>query len=196
MLAAERNDLSAEWLITEAFMVLLSTVPFDKITVRAIVKKAGISRSTFYVHYQDKFDLLSRMTDQITNELLDLYGTETSEEAIFNSNNIFDEQRALSNTVAIFDHLRKYEHFYRERYLHPEFVFQLSERLISKLKWAYLDETHASFAAYGTVGYIGRWLTSGLKESSSEIAKKLTSVAELSLPQVRLKMQNELSISG
>ncbi|MEF2965636.1 helix-turn-helix domain-containing protein [Paenibacillus sp. M1] len=45
---------------------LLADNSFDKITVRDIVQKAGISRSTFYLHFKDKLDLLEQLTEQIT----------------------------------------------------------------------------------------------------------------------------------
>lgn len=58
MTVADRNEISARWLITEALNALLAVSSFDKITVHAIVQKAGISRSTFYLHFQDKIDFL------------------------------------------------------------------------------------------------------------------------------------------
>lgn len=45
--------------IFEAFSSLLETYPFEKITVEMIVKNAKISKSTFYRHFQDKYDLLN-----------------------------------------------------------------------------------------------------------------------------------------
>ena len=37
---------------------MLEELPFDKITVAALVKRAGISPNTFYYHYQDIYALL------------------------------------------------------------------------------------------------------------------------------------------
>ena len=37
-----------------AFRELLSQKPFKDITINNIVEKAGINRSTFYTHFQDK----------------------------------------------------------------------------------------------------------------------------------------------
>ena len=45
-------------LIMSTFQEMLEELPFDKITVSALVKRAGISPNTFYYHYQDIFALL------------------------------------------------------------------------------------------------------------------------------------------
>lgn len=54
-------------MIKDAFLDLVDTIGFEKITVMNLTKKAMISRTTFYLHYMDKYDLL----EQIENEILD-----------------------------------------------------------------------------------------------------------------------------
>jgi AcrR family transcriptional regulator len=41
----------------DAMMALLIEKPFDDITVQDVIDRAGVSRSTFYTHYDDKNDL-------------------------------------------------------------------------------------------------------------------------------------------
>lgn len=43
--------------IQEAFRMLLLEKPMDKITVRDIVEECGLTRNTFYYHYDDIYDL-------------------------------------------------------------------------------------------------------------------------------------------
>ena len=45
-------------IILEEFQCMLREMPFDKITVSALVKRCEISPNTFYYHYQDIFSLL------------------------------------------------------------------------------------------------------------------------------------------
>lgn len=45
-------------LIMTAFQEMLEEMPFDKVTVAALVRRAGISPNTFYYHYQDIYALL------------------------------------------------------------------------------------------------------------------------------------------
>ena len=45
-------------LIMTTFQEMLAEMPFDKITVSALVKRAEGSPNTFYYHYQDIYALL------------------------------------------------------------------------------------------------------------------------------------------
>ena len=44
--------------ILSTFEEMLEEMPFDKITVSALVRRCGVSSNTFYYHYQDIYDLL------------------------------------------------------------------------------------------------------------------------------------------
>lgn len=43
----------------------MESKPFEKITITDITNTANINRGTFYLHYQDKFDLLDKMEQQL-----------------------------------------------------------------------------------------------------------------------------------
>ena len=44
--------------ILKTFEDMLEQIPFEKITVSAIIRECGISRNTFYYHFQDLYALL------------------------------------------------------------------------------------------------------------------------------------------
>ncbi|WP_260144189.1 TetR/AcrR family transcriptional regulator [Leuconostoc citreum] len=50
--------------IENAFVSLLNEKSCQSITVNDICKRALTSRSTFYLHYLDKYDLLKQLVDQ------------------------------------------------------------------------------------------------------------------------------------
>ena len=52
-----RNSFSSS-LMVEALLLLLENKEYDSITVKEICEKAGVNRSTFYMHYDTKDDLL------------------------------------------------------------------------------------------------------------------------------------------
>lgn len=52
--------------IQAAFLKLMKEKGFTAVTVKDIIQEAEINRSTFYAHYEDKYDLL----DNIENDLL------------------------------------------------------------------------------------------------------------------------------
>ena len=56
--------------IMNSFVKLLNLYPLDKITVKDIVSDCGISRNTFYYHYQDIYDLLGATFSSVTETVL------------------------------------------------------------------------------------------------------------------------------
>ena len=65
-MAKERTEKA----IVEAFLLLLNQNPLDKITVKDIVSACGISRNTFYYHYQDIYDLLRATFASVVDRVL------------------------------------------------------------------------------------------------------------------------------
>lgn len=57
--------------IKTAFFELMQNENVQKITVAEIVRKADISRATFYLHYTDIFDLLKQTEESIITQVLD-----------------------------------------------------------------------------------------------------------------------------
>lgn len=57
-------------LIVEAFIKLLSSKTYDKITISDISDEAMINRATFYSHFKDKFDLFERIIDKFLNDFV------------------------------------------------------------------------------------------------------------------------------
>ncbi|MBW7475695.1 TetR/AcrR family transcriptional regulator C-terminal domain-containing protein [Paenibacillus oenotherae] len=55
-------------LLYNALLDLMEKQPFGNITVKQICDLAMVHRTTFYTHFQDKFDLLSRAMQQIADE--------------------------------------------------------------------------------------------------------------------------------
>lgn len=65
-MAKERTEKT----IMDAFLTLLNQYPLDKICVKDIVSACGISRNTFYYHYQDIYDLLRATFASIVDHVL------------------------------------------------------------------------------------------------------------------------------
>ncbi|MDO4563279.1 MAG: TetR/AcrR family transcriptional regulator C-terminal domain-containing protein [Clostridia bacterium] len=53
-------------LLTESLLKLMKKKPFEKITVKDICEDALVHRTTFYTHFQDKYDLLHYCMSEFT----------------------------------------------------------------------------------------------------------------------------------
>ena len=54
-------------LMDEALLLLLEQKDYDTITVKEVCQKAGVNRSTFYLHYESMNDLLEETVGMINN---------------------------------------------------------------------------------------------------------------------------------
>lgn len=52
-------------LLKETLINLIEEKGFNSITVRDLTLKAKLNRSTFYLHYRDKYDLMEHMQDEL-----------------------------------------------------------------------------------------------------------------------------------
>lgn len=69
-------------LMNEALISLLDKKDFKYITIKDICLKAGVNRSTFYLHYQTIDDLLNECSTYITNKFYNYLNTYISDKNI------------------------------------------------------------------------------------------------------------------
>lgn len=66
----DRRVVRTRQLLRDALMKLILEKGYDAVTVQDITDEANLGRATFYLHYQDKEDLLSRSLAEIYDELV------------------------------------------------------------------------------------------------------------------------------
>lgn len=66
-----RNAIRSVNLIMEAYLDLMMNTPVEKITVTAIVNKAGLNRSTFYAHFECPADVHNLLEQRMVDEMFE-----------------------------------------------------------------------------------------------------------------------------
>ena len=97
-----KNDLRVQRTrkhIQEALIELTVEKGYDAITAQDIVNRASINRSTFYRHYLDKDDLLSKYMDEVTGVIF--------------KDDFPNEQGILSGLIKLLNHIQTFSEFYR-----------------------------------------------------------------------------------
>ena len=56
--------------IQDALLTLLSQLSFDKITISLLCEEAGINRGTFYLHYNDIFDVFVEIENAFYKDIM------------------------------------------------------------------------------------------------------------------------------
>jgi AcrR family transcriptional regulator len=70
-----RRDAMQQRLLAAAERLVGDGVSFTELSVERLAAEAGISRSTFYVHFQDKTDIVLRLTRTVLTELRQVSNT-------------------------------------------------------------------------------------------------------------------------
>lgn len=62
--------MNIEEKVCDTLVDMMEEMPFDKIRVTALADRAGISRSSFYVHYQSTYDVLQQVEEMVIDEII------------------------------------------------------------------------------------------------------------------------------
>jgi len=96
---ADRRSRRTRRLIAEALIALMVEGRYDRITVRDIIDRADVGRSTFYAHYRDKEDVLTGEFERV----LALLHQHLDDDA--------DGQQLLPS-LGLFQHVQEHHHLY------------------------------------------------------------------------------------
>jgi AcrR family transcriptional regulator len=156
----------------DALVALMQEKPVDKITVREVLRKAAVGRSTFYLHFRDKDDLFLCVLE----EGLDMWST------------ALDRNREKSLRVLpvaeFFAHVASARKLYRAltdagrlndflELAHGYFARGIQQRLKQSLRVAKLPENERGACAIALAGsllsLLRWWMDRGAKEPPRDL---------------------------
>lgn len=73
---SESKYFNTSRLMNQALLKLLEEKEFEYITIKELCQKAGVNRSTFYLHYENMNDLLVESLDYMLEKFYDHYNDE------------------------------------------------------------------------------------------------------------------------
>ena len=172
--------------IRNALVELIEDKGFDAITVKDITTKANTNRGTFYTHYQDKFDLMTKCQEDIMYEFSNIAKKRFPEVIADLGSNPSPTMPFLLIT-SILEFLNENSDFMKA-VLSPkgDLSFQTKLKtlfedtngaLINKENLLVPSQYLASYMASAHIGVIQQWLNSGQKETPEEIARILSTIA-------------------
>jgi len=184
---SEKKDLRiirTRSFIIEAMMNLMKTKKFDKIKVKDITSEANINRSTFYYHFDDKYDLLNKILDKELEFLVQSYNITNSNINIKESGNkgilhllqYFSQNASFYNNafeIEGWDALQKY---FKKRI--KDLFLMWIEELASNDKLSVSKEYLADFYTSAYTGIVIDWLKNKMDESPEEVFYQLKTITE------------------
>ena len=178
-----RNAQRSRRLLKEAFMELLAEKPYESITVSDVARKADLNRGTFYNHFRDKDDLLAQLEAEVMEDL-ERFQVQMRNLTVHELLGYRARKKPLPLLVGLFDYLRE-----QGAFLHAVlgsggdvgFGPRLRDSLCTNLVQSVLHERYrndpepfvgyyVAFFASAYLGVITRWIETGMRESSEEMA--------------------------
>lgn len=169
--------------LSEAFMKLLSTKPFEEITVNELCDVAGIRRATFYKHYDDKFGFLTSYTRSLRDRFDNVIWK--SEKPAHTK----DYYVAYARRVVEFlsENSDAVDNLFKSNLLPPVMAIVVEqnykdtcERLLASvdagMKLSASVEVTASMCAGSVASAIYVWIKNGRKETADEMADQIGAV--------------------
>ncbi|MDZ5712810.1 TetR/AcrR family transcriptional regulator [Jeotgalibacillus haloalkalitolerans] len=163
--------------LKDSLIQLLGSKPISSVTVKEICAIANINRSTFYTHYQDHFDLLHKIEEEIVEDMrryLQRYTTELDEEALKITEKILDymiEHKDIIQALLSQNGSSAFEKKVMELTRLYMMNNLMNDNGIRQAESKYLS----TFVVSGAIHVIKEWLANDLDQPSQELAVLINS---------------------
>lgn len=175
----EKNKKTKQ-LIQKSFIQILEKKSFESITIGDITKHAQINRGTFYLHFQDKFDLLDHIEQQLfadlghhIDELQSSYSSihkfEKRQEHLATSLFSFIEMHSSILKIFLSDHGRVGFHIRFRDAFSEKVRFNLEKNESINANLNVQMEYFLSFITSAFLGLIEQWVQNGLDKTPQEM---------------------------
>lgn len=166
----------------EAFLELLEKKDFAYITVKEICAKAGVNRSTFYLHYETVNDLLAESTRYIIDQFIEAMPHDTAEFIAKLQTRPLEELYLITPEylAPYLNYIKEHRQVFRTT-LEQASVLGLNDAYLSLNSHVFapiLDRFHIQpseqkymmpFYINGLMGIINEWLKEDCKDSVEQI---------------------------
>ena len=182
--AVDRRVRRTKLAIRTALVALIEEQGFEAVSVSDIASRANINRGTFYLHYQDKFELLEKTVDGVIADLEQIFWRAKS----LSFADFIRTDQPVPITVEIFEYIKANEALMRVVFGLAEGVaFQTKLRAMveNTIKLGFLAglqiehfrvprEYLLSYLLHAHLGVAQTWLNTGCKEPPREMARILS----------------------
>ena len=182
---SESKYYNTALLMDEALLILLEKKEFEFITIKEICEKAGVNRTTFYLHYESMDDLLIETIEMITKRFYDTFNNE-----VLDINNLHKDDLFLINDKYILPYLsfiKENKKIYKLIHKKPqifktkESFYKLYNDIFSKILDKYQVETNEqeytfAYFSFGLVAIIDKWIENNCEDDIDMIANIMKKV--------------------
>jgi AcrR family transcriptional regulator len=200
----DRRIQRTRQLLRDALMALVvARNDYNSIAIQDITDQANVSRTTFYLHFRDKDELLFTSLEEIYDELVATYTPQTRDDVIKSMSGSFE--------FADFEHVAQYADFYRvmiSDHGSAAFVARIQHYLAHFIQRRILDplleagqeypipiDFVAHYMAGAEIGIIRWWLETGMKQTPQEMARMQVELCTADIQRLA-GLQRGVSVTG
>ena len=178
----ESRYQSTAILFDEALINLLEYKDIDYITIKEICNKAGVNRSTFYLHYENISDLIKECMEYVNQKFLSKFEQDTGLFIEKINESELEELYLIKSKYLIpyLNFIKENKNIFKATFLNPNGM-QASKRMISLEKYVIFpimkrykipeEKTKyiLSFYLHGIIAIIKEWVKNDCYETIEEI---------------------------
>lgn len=165
--------------LRQALLKLLDTQELPQITAAQLCREAGVNRSTFYAHYENIWELMEELEDEMDQKLLAKF------QGVQDAQSVMLDQKSF---LILTRHIASYPAFFRARLNNPSLQagrFKVGmEFLMDGIILPYAKSLNSTpllpyYIAFGKAGIfevLKMWIEGNCKETEEEIAQMLYDV--------------------
>ena len=182
---SESKYFNTSLLMNEALLFLLEKKDFEFITIKEICEKAGVSRSTFYLHYNSIDDLLietveminKRFHDSFNNEVLDVHNLDKDRLFLIDDDHIIPYLKFVKLNKRIYKVIHNKPYIFKNEDAFEKMYDELFKIILDKYHVPD-DEKEYTFAffSFGLVAIIQKWVKDDCIDDVEKIAQIMKKV--------------------
>ncbi|MFP7170295.1 TetR/AcrR family transcriptional regulator [Terribacillus halophilus] len=167
--------------LKEALLKLMANKPLPKIHISEITEAAGVSRGTFYTHYEKKEDLLEELSEDMLDEMT------ISFRKPYEQSKMVDFRSLPPESIVLFDHFLENRVFYQlmlgsasDSFFKEKMTNQLHHLFRTDYAFyfrqidAEIDlDLFCTYRIHGMIGLIVEWIQKGFDKPASFMAEQL-----------------------
>lgn len=170
----DRRVRRTKQLIKQSLIELMHEKPFKDITVKDITERADLNRGTFYLHYVDIYDLLSKIEDETLQAIEEMMLDYRCKINMSSCYELLDELFSyIEDNRDLFEVLL---HSQSEGIFLNKLQYLIKTMGLDLMNMIYKDTSRPhycyflSFVLNGVLGVTEQWFNNGMDMSSTEMA--------------------------
>lgn len=170
---SESKYYNTALLMDEALLLLLDKKEYDFITVKEICEKAGVNRSTFYLHYETIDDLLfetigminKRFQEAFNNKIINVNLSKKDDLFLITDDYLIPYLNFIKENKKIYKLIHDKPYIFQSNIVLKNMYDEIFDKILDKYNVPLEEKDYLfSYYSYGLVAIIQKWIDKDCKD--------------------------------